>query len=218
MKNLINLLLVSAFAVSCINLNGQLNVQQEMNVKKKGGFLNLKTKNISLAPGLYRADLKINSEKSFTLKLRSDKEGENDILIPIKSKNAFNLPTNGAVTIAGKEISQPFDLNGTINTSYSESTMNRTTEDCTLSRTERHCEKVCVAGSEVPRPIVRCNVVCRDVMVTFPGNRFVEYHFNYTHRNLDVEFKDINTQAQLATFSARGTETNRINDYVGECR
>lgn len=219
MKNLMNLLLVSAFAVSCINLNGRLNIEQTMNVKTKGGFLNLKKKTIELEPGTYRADLKINSEKSFTLKLRLDKEDQKDILIPIKSEKAFNLPSNGEVKISGSDISQPFNLNGTIDTNYSESSTSRTTEDCTFSRTERHCEKICTTTARSNgRPVVLCDVVCRDVLVTINGSRFVEYHYRYTHRNLNVAFNDINTQAQLATFNASGTESARINDYIGECR
>ncbi|MFA6236326.1 MAG: hypothetical protein WC635_03275 [Bacteriovorax sp.] len=222
MKNLFSLLLVSAFAASCINLNGQLNVTQTMNVKKKGGFLNMKTINVELEPGAYKSELKINSDKSFTLKLRADKEDEKDILIPIKSEKAFDLPANGPVRIAGNDISQPFNLNGTITTGYSDSSITRTLEDCTFTRNERHCEKVCNEYRDPRRPErrpeVRCDIICRDVAVTISGRRPVEYHYRYTHRNLEVEFNDINTQAQLATFSANGTESDRINDYYGECR
>lgn len=219
MKKTILLLLVSTFAASCINLNGQLNVEQTMTVKKKGGFLNLKMKNVELAPGAYRADLKINNQQSFTLKLRSDKDGEKDILIPIKSENEFRLPLNGAVRISGKEIAQPFDLNGTISTDFSESAITRTTEDCTVSRTERHCDKVCATvGGDARRPVVRCDIICRDVLVSFPGRRLVDYHYRYTNRVLDVAFNDIESKSQLATFSARGVESDRINDYYGECR
>lgn len=220
MKNFLSLLLVSAFAVSCINLNGQLNVEQTMTVKKKGGFLNLKTKNIELAPGSYRSDLKINSDKSFTLKLRADKEDDKDILIPLKSEKAFNLPANGVFTIGGSEIEQPFDLSGTINTEISNSSNTREFENCSFSRTERHCEKVChtTPVAEGRRPVTRCDIVCRDVLVTIQGQRLVEYHYRYTHRNIDVAFLSANSANRLATFSARGTESDRINDYTGECR
>lgn len=219
MKNLLNLLLVSAFAASCINLNGQLNISQTMTMKKKGGFLNLQTKTINLEPGSYRADLKINNANSFTLKLKSDKADEKDILIPIRSEKAFDLPQNGTVKIAGSEIAQPFDLNGTIKTEYTYSDTTRTYEDCTISRTENHCEKICTTvGGDPRRPVVRCDVVCHDVVVTFAGRRNVEYHYRYTHRNLEVAFSDLNSKAELATFSANGTESDRINDYYGECR
>lgn len=220
MKNLLNILMVSALAVSCINLNGKLNVTSTMSVKKKGGFLHLVTKNVNLEPGSYRADLKINNASSFTLKLRADKADEKDILIPIKSEKPFNLPNNGPVLIKGTEISQPFDLNGTIKTDYTYSDITRTDEDCTISRTERQCDKICtttVAG-QGRRPVVTCDIVCRDVLVTFPGRRYVEYHYRYTHRDLVVAFNDVNNKAQLATFSAIGTESDRINDYYGVCR
>lgn len=213
MKNLINLLLVSAFAVSCVNLNGQLNVKTPMNVKVKGGFLNLKTKNVELAAGAYRAELKVNSAKSFSLKLRLDKEDDKDITIPLKSEKEFDLPSNGAVRVAGKDISQPFDLNGTITTTISSSDPVRTYESCSYTRYERRCEVNC---RRTDRGALHCD--CRDVLVTLYGTRIVDSHYNYTHRNLEAELLDESSRSQLATLSASGTESDRVTDYYGECR
>lgn len=221
MKKIIGLLLVSAFAASCINLHGQLNVEQTMNVKKKGGFLNLKTKTVSLAPGAYRTELKVNNQKSFTLKLRLDEKENKEILIPIKSKNEFNLPSNGEFTINGNEIAQPFDVQGTIETSWSTSAQTRTFETCTMTRYERRCEKVCTthpAGPGSSRVITTCNIICNDVPITVYGERLVEYHYRYTHRDLKTIFVDTESKARLANYSARGTESDRITDYYGECR
>ena len=220
MKNLINLLFVSAFAVSCINLDGLLNVEQSMVVKKKDGFLNLKTEKITLAPGSYRADLKINSQKSFTLKLRLDKKNDKEILIPIKSDDDLNVPENGNVKISGNEISQPFDLAGTIKTEYSNSDTTRDYESCTYTvRNSTRCERVCTTSrSEGRRPETRCDNICRDVVITVNGSRMVEYHTRYTSRKLNVSFKDTTSKAKLASFTANGTESQRVNDYTGECR
>lgn len=217
MKKFIGLMLISAFAASCVNLDGHLNVQQTMNVKKKGGFLNMKTKTVELEPGIYKAELKVKDRDSLTLKLRLEKENDDEIKIPLKSDKDFNLPDNGEVRISGSEVKQPFDVVGTIKTSITRSDSRRAVEECSLSVIERHCEKVCrPAGRNGDRVV--CNVVCRDVSVTIPGVREYEYHTRFTHRDLEVDLKDVNTQAQLATLRTTGTESERVTDYYGPCR
>ena len=232
MKNLFNLLMISAIAASCVNLDGQLNIKQPMTVKQKSGFLNLGSKKVELEAGIYKADLKINNSKSFTLKLRLDKEDDKDISIPLKSEKELNVPANGAVRIAGTDIDQPFDLNGTIATSYSESSITRSSETCTVTTYQRRCDKVCTEvrprddrrDERNPRrpegrSELRCEIVCRDVPVSLYGIRMVDYHYRYTTRNLEAEFRDPkNPSAQLATLSATGTESDRVNDYYGDCR
>lgn len=216
MKNVMALIALSVMSVSCINLNGRLDVNQVLTAKKKGGFLNLQTKTVQIQPGSYQADLKVNSARSFTLKLKADKEGNNDILIPIKSQKDFSLPTNGNVIIRGSEIAQPFDLSGVIETNVSESSQVRTTESCTIQRTENHCDKICTGGTPSNPP--HCDIVCRDVLVTFEGSRFVEYHTRYTQRNLKADLVDTENKSVLASFSGAGTDADRITDYYGECR
>ncbi len=59
MKRAVLLLGVLLLSVSCVELGGALHVQESMSVKKKSGFLNLKTKTIKIDPGSYRADITI---------------------------------------------------------------------------------------------------------------------------------------------------------------
>lgn len=221
--------------VSCVNLEGRLNVNQVMPAEKKGGFLNLQRKTIQIQPGNYQANLKVNNSKSFTLKLKTDKEGEADILIPIKSDKDFSIPRNGNVIIRGSEIAQPFDLSGVIETNITESEQTKTTESCTFQRSENHCDKICSPGevlnprnpnnnrdSHEPRdvrpPTIHCDIVCRDVLVTFNGSRYIEYHNRYTHRDLKADLLDLKNKNVLASFSGTDTDADRINDYLGECR
>jgi hypothetical protein len=226
MKNVMSLLILSLMTVSCVNLEGRLNVNQLMSAEKKGGFLNLQRKTVQIQPGNYQANLKVNNTKSFTLKLKAEKESETDILIPIKSEKDFSIPTNGNVIIRGSEISQPFDLSGVIETNITDSEQTKTTEACTLQRTERHCDKICSPGEifnpHSPRdtrpPVVHCDIVCRDVLVAFDGSRYVEYHNRYTHRELKVDLLDLKNKNILASFSGTDTDADRINDYLGECR
>lgn len=217
MKHFIALAALSLLTASCVNLEGNLNVEQVLTAKKRGGFLNLKMKTVEIQPGSYHASLKVNNTRSFTLKLKADKEGEADILIPIKSQNDFAIPTNGNVMIRGSEISQPFDISGKIETKINTSDVTRAVEDCTAQRTERYCERVCTAPA-TPNGPVYCNVACHDVIVTYPGSRFVEYHYKYTERNLSAELLDAANKAVRATFSGTDHDSEKVYNYYGECR
>ncbi len=225
MKNLFNLLLISTFAASCVNLGGQLNVQQDMAVQKKGGFLNLSTKSAILAPGSYTADLKIKSDKNLLVKVKlnnSDKE----ILIPIKTKNSMNLKSAASFNLTSDEISQPFDLNGTIKVDYRESSSERSEQSCTASRYENRCENICTTGSVVRngrreerrRTGTNCQLICSDISIVYSGYQTVESHVRYTTRTLNVAFTDVDSRAELATLKASGTEAQRVTDYIGTCR
>lgn len=225
MKNLFNLLLISTFAASCVNLGGQLNVQQDMAVQKKGGFLNLSTKSAILSPGSYSADLKIKSDKNLLVKVKlnnSDKE----ILIPIKTKNSMNLKSATSFNLTSDEISQPFDLNGTIKTETSESGTERSEQACSASRYENRCENICTTGSVVRngrreerrRTGTNCQLICSDISIVYSGYQTVESHVKFTKRVLNVAFTDVNNRSELATLKASGTEAQRVIDYIGTCR
>ena len=241
MKNLAGLLALSLMAVSCVNLEGNLTVNQQMSVRTKGGFLNLKNKTIQIAAGNYRADLKVKGEKNFMLKVSSDKKDE--INIPIKSKSDFSIPDNGPIAISGNDINQPFDLAGNVTTNISNSDIVKTNEGCTYERTERRCEKVCEPQREdAPRGHddkkdgdrsdngrkdgdkggddrkEKCEIVCRDVQVTLNGNRYAEYHIRRTDRSLIAKLLQANSKNELATFSGSDSSSERVNDYLGECR
>lgn len=217
MKSLMAVVALSLLSVSCVNLEGNLNVEQMLTAKKRGGFLNLKMKSVDIQPGIYHASLKVNNAKSFTLKLKADKEGEADILIPIKSEKDFAVPANGNVIIRGSEINQPFDISGNIKTTVTNSNTVRSTEDCSAQRTERYCDRVCTAPTQ-PSGTVYCNVVCHDVVVTYQGTRFVEYHNKFTERNLTAELLDAQNKAVRARFTGTDYDTDKVYDYYGECR
>lgn len=225
MKNLFSLLFISALAASCVNLNGQLNVQSSMAIKKRSGFLNLSSKTITLEPGSYSSELKLKSDKNFVLRIRSNKD-DSEIIVPIKSKHNLNIPGTGAINLTSNEISQPFDLNGSIKTNYSDSPTIRSTESCSVYRVERRCEKICRTTTTPPRGSgrndrrqeTRCDIVCRDISITYPGIRYVDYHTRFTSRDLSVTLNDVNSRAQLATLKVSGTSSVTINDYMSECR
>lgn len=207
MKNLMCLLAVTVLSASCVTLEGRLDVKQAMSAKKKSGFLNLKTKEIRIEPDLYEAQLKINSDKSFTLKL----EGRDKILIPLKSEKDLNLPSNGRVFISHADINQPFDISGLITTDITNSEINHSIEECTFTVTENHCKKICESEQS-------CRIECKEESVQMQGHREVDYHFQTIHRDLAMDLLKQDKGEVLASFHGTDVETNRITDYTGVCR
>ncbi|MBC7538650.1 MAG: hypothetical protein H7281_07505 [Bacteriovorax sp.] len=207
LKVLMGLMVVSLMSTSCVSLNGNIDVKQMMAAKKKSGFLNLKTTEIQIQPGLYSAELKINSDKNYTLKL----DGQNKILIPIKASKDLNVPSNGHVFMSHNDINQPFDLSGEISTDIQDSDRTDAVEDCTFTVTENHCQKIC------DKPDA-CSIVCKDVQVTINGRHEVSFHYRTTHRDLSIDFLKADKPEVLASFHGTDTETDRITDYSGVCR
>jgi len=210
MKNVMLLVSVLLLSVSCVEINGSLQVREAMNVKKKSGFLNLKTKTVKLDPGSYRAELKIKSSKSINLELKGGSVGEIDVAL--KSDSNLQIPSNGQFYIEGRKIEQPFNISGTIRTDISHYGYNNELVRCEFSRVERHCEKVCDKETQ------KCESVCKDVTVTFQGLKDVAYHYTQTVRNASLEFMPENSTAVVATLGASGTETEKIIDRETSCR
>jgi len=214
-------MLVSAIAISCVNLNGQLNVQQPMHVNRKGGFLNLKTIPVNLDQGSYRAELTLKSDKSLSLELKMPND-QKDIVIPIKSDSSLNVPSNGAIRISGSSIKQPFDINGTISTEYTNSPTVSGYESCTYTRTERRFERVCRDVSTGRNDRRGKHEICeneeRTSTISETGSQFVVSHVLTTDRSLTAELKLANSTSQVATLNASGSESVRIIDSSGICR
>lgn len=207
LKLVTSLIAVSLMCTSCLSLNGHLEVRQVMAAKKKSGILNLGTKEIQIQPDSYMAELKINSDKNFTLKL----EGHDTILIPIKGNKDLNIPSSGRVSLNHDMINQPFDLEGEIVTTVTHSPRQDIIEECSRTVTENHCQKICEQSDS-------CTIVCKDELVTIKGLHEVSYHFRTTQRDLSVDFLKAGKPEVLASFHGSDTDTDQITDYSGICR
>jgi len=210
MKKFVTLLGVLLLTTSCLDLDGSLHVSETFKVKKKSGFLNLKTKEIEVRPASYRASLKVKSDKNVTLEISGGDLGE--IKVPIKADKDLQIPRDGKFAISHEKIDQPFDVVGFINTDVSYSDIYRAVENCSWTTTERRCEKVCTTE---PR---KCDVVCKDVQITHEGRKEVEYHYRWTKRDVNLEFMRADSTALAATMQASDTQTDRIVDHESLCR
>lgn len=210
MKKMLMVVCVLLLSASCVELRGNFELREPLNVKKKTGFLNLKTKIITLAPGAYQAKLVAKSSSNLNLELKGGSVGEVDI--PIKSDDSLNLPTNGQFYIAGSKIGQPFNVSGVISTEVRRWGHTDVTERCERQVVERRCEKVCAQGAR------ECEVVCKDVTVTFQGLKDISYHYKTTDRAANLELMPENSTAVVARMAVDGSETDKIIDRETSCR
>ncbi len=211
MKNVIALIGLSLMFTSCVSLDGKLEVKEAIQVKKKGGFLNLKRKLVTLEPGIYTAEVNALGEKNFNLKLT----GRDNFKIPLQTKKDIDLPRfDGEFKVAGADLDQPFDVKGNLDTKIDISETREKEESCSYTVTEQRCEKVCVVTNDVRK----CDVVCNPEYITKYGYQYVRYHMRTTKRFLDLELLALGSDKVLASFSGDSYETNQINEYVGICR
>ncbi|MBC7712425.1 MAG: hypothetical protein H7177_03750 [Rhizobacter sp.] len=216
MKMMITMLSVLLLSVSCVELNGTINVNQAFNVKVKSGFLNLKRKTITIAPGQYSAELNAKTKKSVSLVLKGGSLGE--INIPIKSDDSLNIPFEGLINIESAKIEQPFNITGVIHTDVEQYGYATEAQSCDIQRIEHRCEKVCVKDPKDNRGEGKCDVVCRDVTVTFPGEKMVSYHYSRTDRQAELQFMAEGSTSIVATLPVHGSETSKITDNESLCR
>lgn len=210
MKNAMMLLGVLVLSTSCLTLDGRLNVSEAFNVKKKSGFLNLKTKEVRVDANSYSASLKVKSDKNYTLELKGGSLGE--IQIPIKAESDLKMPTDGAFSISHEKINQPFDLSGVINTDVSLYGYTDTVESCTWNVTEKKCDKV------LNKETQKYEIICKDEITTFHGMRDISYHYKQVVRELSLEFMRAGSTGVIAHFNGRSQDTDKITDHYSDCR
>lgn len=210
MKKMMTLLGLLLLSTSCLTLDGHLRVTESFSVKKKGGFLNLKLKDVTVAPAVYSASLKVKSDKNYTLELSGGSLGK--ILVPIKADSDLDIPTDGAFHISHEKINQPFDLSGVINTDVNHYGYTDAIENCSRNVTENKCEKVCAKDTG------KCDIICKDVVTAIEGRKEVSYHYRSIHRDLSLEFMKAGSTGIIATFSGRDLQTDKIIDRESACR
>lgn len=210
MKKIISLIGIMFLATSCLNLEGNLRVHEAFNVKKKGGFLNRKLKDVTLAPDTYRATLKMKSDKKLNLEIKNV-DGK-DITLPIKSEDEMNLPSNGKFAISHEKIGQPFDVVGVMNTDVHVSDTTYAVETCSWTETEKRCERVCT------KEPLECRNVCEEITITHEGRRDVSYHYVTTTRDIGLDLIRENSTAHVASFNGRDVNSNKVYEFEGICR
>jgi len=201
-----------AFALSCLmalsackDFSGSTTVNQRISLVDG-------RKTISIAPGTYSGDLKVNSKKKFVLvmKLPSGK-AKFDFTT---DKNLKKLSSGDKIQISSRVSGQPYAVNGIYDTDSSESETRYGTESCTYTTREYECRKV-----DVPKDCQRnCDSrQCGHFDVSHTGTQDVEYTWNSTTESVSLNLLDANNKI-VAAFRGSSSDGYKSYSYQGRCR
>ena len=163
-------------------------------------FANIGRRHINIQPGTYEVHLEAKSTNSFVLNLKLNND-DDQIIIPIKSDESLQIPYEGNIKIAGKDIAQPFNINGTIRREDSDSETTTTEEVCSYSEFNKNCDST-----------------CSDPILTIKGKHSINSHSHITKRILDITFNDLNTNAELGVYNAIGIDNEKVVESQTECK
>lgn len=189
--------LMLAFAGCKTEFDGTTTVHQKISVKLKKGYGNLNA-------GTYASTMKFSSKKKATLEVetRGDKM-ELPIAIP---KNS--LPQdNGPISWKAEEINQTFDVEGSLRTQVTDSSVRRGTESCTGQVPTQECYY-----DPQGRPY------CRDGYRTVTGVRDIEYFDRQFDRVVNLELRNPKSGVVQGKIAGKNLETERVVTRQSHCR
>lgn len=192
MKKLALLSLLSLFFVACEKLDGTLNVVDSLTLKSSKG------NQITIKPGGYNTELKINSSKKITLNL-------------LDSKFEFNipkgtLPDNGEFSLKSAVSGQSVDIKGIVKTVVTKSEIRQTHQSCTVNMPVRICYPVPQGGQE-----------CRTEYQPRPGIQLIAYYDQRTDRDVTLNISKAKMTEIAADFFGQASYMQRIVVNQGMC-
>ena len=205
---------------------GQLNLQQPitLNMKKKAP--------LALPMGTMAAKVVASSSK---LKLKLNVNGK-DQEVTFAVPKGVKIKSFNDVNLSAASSGQPYDLKGSENTVYNDSTPTRTTESCSFYTTERECgyettprtchnEPNCGLtpdGTQQCHDVPVCSggetrYICRDRTITHSGSKEVEYYMTYSTTSRQVNIVDPASQQVIGTFGNQSHDSNKHYISQGQC-
>ncbi|MGZ3789287.1 MAG: hypothetical protein ACXVLQ_12235 [Bacteriovorax sp.] len=239
MKNLMAISMTALLASSCVSIQGNLHVAQNLSVNSKGGFLNTSSKHIDIAAGEYRAEFKKGLGGTYNIVVTKDGK---EIKIPLKSKSNLNIPKyDGDFAISHNDINQYFDIKGSIGTDSQSSESYDQIESCTISRVVQNCHDNDYRSREDLRVEApqdeegrrgdqdrrehdsennrrEATPACRSDVISVPGTHEVRFHYTTTTKGLSFNILRPGTGVVIADFKGSDTKTERITERESECR
>lgn len=196
---------------SCDPFQGLLKVQKNFHIisteKTSGcngetGWDCDKKVSISIPAGSFES--KIDFVNRDQLKITVKVDGVKKIInIPL-SYGMQPPPNNGSFHWSPDQIGQSFSVQGTVQTTQSDSKTYRGYEQCSYTRNEYRCENNGHGGQ-----------VCNWVPVNYYGQQYVEYFNRVTHQSLQTNFTDISDS--YAQFQGDRNFTEKIYLQKGAC-
>lgn len=222
MKNLFLLLSLCVMFVACGKMEGHLNVKESLTLNTKKGLFKKRFEPMTLNPGEYGAQLKIDKKKELVY-LKVEVKGRNGNF-PFKlPPNADLFISDGEVNIPSSESGQPVDVHAKFKTDIDVWEYDDTwrcvlrydeVEICEVTTpAHKHCTSVdgTITGCEQHRE----EISCRTEMVPEYGEQDVRVRATKTTR-----FTTINLLEQgsvSAQFLNTEVDTQREAIYSGPC-
>lgn len=187
-----------SFAGSCFSCcaevaDGTLTVEQPLNIKNKKGEL------ITIPIGSFKSHLKVtDKDKEIGIQIITGSWTTEELYFRVPAQTT--IPTNGTVSMLGKEIGQPFNLSFMVKSDESQSKSKMRNEFCTYRTTEWQL----------------LNGVLIEVVVTRNGTKPVKYHTITWRSVYDINFSHY-TNGKLGTLIAELDGAYDVDEWEGPC-
>jgi hypothetical protein len=190
MKNII-FILMALLMVSCETLTGQLTVSNDL--KFKDGT--------TVSAGAYNATVKA-KRRSLTLALPSE------VSVKFKIPKGTDLPSrNGNISLTSGDLKQPYDIQGRIKTTTTNSNSRRDYESCTYQKPYTVCHTD-----------QNGRTTCYTRYQTIHGYRDVQYRVRTDHKYLSVTLLTPGTNVSNGQFEGEDVSRYRIYEWTSTCR
>jgi hypothetical protein len=195
MKKIASILLMGVSLVGCNAIDGTLNVQHSFQM------VNKKRDVVTIPAGSFHSKLKYSPrDREMEIKIKGASRQSQTLVVKVPSHVAVP-ETSGTFYVRGYEVSQRFDMGGSVNTNVNTTGPYSGWESCSYTTTEWQC----VNGN------------CHNVTVSRTGQQQVRYREQTTTKSVQIAFSEPSSGGQYATFFGQDTNSDRIYEYKGRC-
>ena len=207
------LLTISALLlVSCSPVTGIFQASENLNFKGIK-YLTGWGSEVPVSAGEYKSSITMENKKTLLLKIT--KEGQSKSTeVRFKIPKNTSLPEyNGELKLSAKDANQNYDLFAQVDTEFTSSMRFHGTESCTWESHRRVCREICHVenGHQI------CRDDCFDETITHYGTQEVEYHNDYTDRDINIDILKPGTEEVVGNFSGQDHDSDKVYDYQGRC-
>lgn len=193
MKKIGLMAVLAMLFVGCEKIDGTLNVVESFTLKSS------KNNTITVNPGSYNTELKINSSKKITLNLLDSKF---EFTLP-----KGTLPENGEFSVKSAVTGQPVDIKGVVATQVTNSPVRQTTRGCYYQMPIQVCN-----------PTPNGGVVCHIQYQQRYGNQWINYYDQTVDRDVTLKISKSKMTDIAADFFGEARFVQRIIVNESMCR
>jgi len=206
------LTITTLLLVSCSPVTGIFKASEDLSfkgIKYVSGW----GSEVPVSAGEYQSSITMENKKTLLLKIT--KEGKSKPTeVRFKIPKGTSLPEyNGELKLTAKDAKQNYDLFAQVDTEFTTSMHFTGTESCTWETSRRVCREICHIenGHQI------CRDECFNETVTHYGTQDVEYHYDYTDRDFNIDILKPGTQEVVGNFAGKDHDSDTVYDFKGRC-